>query len=90
MRWLNKFEVAELLSCTPSAAIKLMQQWKVPFYYLGPGRGLGYRWKEEDVLSAISTRKICNTETPKKQPKKKESSVFDLSYKELRKKVKGY
>ncbi len=90
MRWLNKFEVAELLSCTPSASIKLMQQWKVPFYYLGPGRGLGYRWKEEDVLSAISTRKICNTKPPKKQPKKKESSVFDLSYKELRKKVKGY
>jgi hypothetical protein len=89
-KWLTKFDIADMLSCTPSASIKLMQQWKVPFYYLGPGRGLGYRWKEDDVLAAINQHKICNTEPSKKKPKKQEKSIFDLPYREVRKKIKGY
>jgi hypothetical protein len=73
MKLLSKYDVAEMFSCTPSAAVKLMKLWKVPTIYLGPGRGLGYRWREQDVLASLNTREVgTEAKRPKSKPKSKE------------------
>lgn len=78
----DKYTIAENFSCTPSAAVKLMKYWKVPTIYLGPGRGLGYRWREQDVEAIVNAREIGNLDK-KKNTRKKKSSIFNLTTKEF-------
>ena len=87
MKYLNKYQIAEMLACTPSAAVRLMKEWKVPFYYLGPGRGLGYRWKLEDVEAKMNTRKV-NVEATKRKNRKKELEKCNKRLDELLTKLK--
>ena len=78
----NKNQVAEFLACTPSAAQKLMKEWKVPTIYLGPGRGLGYRWKKDDVEAAVNKKEV-NVNPNQSRKRRKKSDIRNLSPQEF-------
>lgn len=55
-------EVADLLRTTPGAARGVLKRLNVTPIDLGRGRGLGLRWKSDDILEALEkTKPVPNT-----------------------------
>ena len=63
MSFVNATEAARLLCLTdkhgnprPHAVKPLLDEWGIPSYYLGSGRGRGWRWDRQDVVAALKRR----------------------------------
>lgn len=63
MSFVNATEAARLLCLTdkhgnprPHAVKPLLDEWGVPAYFMGSGRGRGWRWDRQDVVAAMKRR----------------------------------
>ncbi|MBQ3059577.1 MAG: hypothetical protein IJD16_04600 [Desulfovibrio sp.] len=62
--------VAEILSCTPSAARKWLKRNNVHPLSLGVGRGLGLRWNLAEVEAVIAGAILVPKEKEEKKPRR--------------------
>jgi hypothetical protein len=74
---LKRSEVAETLGVSQKTAVRLLEKWGVdPCADLGPGRGMGYRWRAADVVAALEkTRPHRTTPAPRPRPRKKKHGL---------------
>ena len=65
----------------PETAKKKLKQWGVQPYYLGRGRGAGYRYIKDEVIEALEgTRINYEKQTPKhkKKPRKQRTLLSEV------------
>ena len=68
------------MKLSPESLIKLLQKSKVEFFYLGNGRGKGYRVSESELERALNGFKVVE---PSPKTKVKKFNKFNLPTKEL-------
>lgn len=75
MSLLTLSEAAEKLRTTPGAARGVLDRLKVKPFNLGRGRGLGLRWKSEEIDAALE-RSREPKQKPKPAPRVPQGSLF--------------
>ena len=75
-------EAADFLKLRdPKTAKKKLAEWGVQPYYLGRGRGAGYRYRKDEILEALEQTRVSQKDPKRKkrQPKKERTFVDDLA-----------
>ncbi len=75
-------EAAEFLRLKdPETAKKKLAEWGVQPYYLGKGRGVGYRYRKDEIFEALENTRISQStknSNKKKKPKKERTLMSEL------------
>ena len=76
-------EAADFLRLSdPKTAKRKLREWGVQPYYIGRGRGAGYRYRKDEIIEALEGTRVLPKEEPqrkKRQPKKERTFVDDLA-----------
>ena len=80
MQLITADQAAEIMQVSRAQAIKLMRDWKVESFFMGVGRGKGWRYGLESLHRAIELRlkPVHALKAEHKKPKSK-PSIFDMS-----------
>jgi hypothetical protein len=72
-------EAADFLKLRDSkTAKKKLSEWGVQPYYIGRGRGAGYRYRKDEILEALEQTRVSQEKPkPKKRRTKKERTFVD-------------
>lgn len=54
----------------PETAKKKLKQWGVQPYYLGRGRGAGYRYVKDEIIEALETTRVSQGQKKKTKKEK--------------------
>lgn len=80
-------EAADFLKLRdPKTAKKKLREWGVQPYYLGRGRGAGYRYRKDEIIEALEDTRVSQETVARKQrrsSKKERTFVDDLASGEL-------
>lgn len=76
-------EAADFLKLKdPETAKKKLKQWGVQPYYLGKGRGAGYRYVKDEIIEVLETTRVSNRgqkkNTKKKQPRRERTLMSEV------------
>ena len=76
-------EAADFLKLRdPKTAKKKLAEWGVQPYYLGRGRGAGYRYRKDEIIEALEGTRVSQETAPRKRrraSKKERTFVDDLA-----------
>ena len=63
----------------PKTAKRKLREWGVQPYYLGRGRGAGYRYRKDEIIEALEGTRASQEAAPRKQrrARKKERTFVD-------------
>jgi len=64
----------------PETAKKKLRQWGVQPFFLGRGRGAGYRYRKDEILDALETTRVSQPKknTKKKKPRKERTLLSEV------------
>jgi hypothetical protein len=66
----------------PQVAKRKLREWGVQPYYIGRGRGAGYRYRKDEIIQALEGTRVQLEKKPqrkKRQAKKERTFVDDLA-----------